>query len=228
LNNGKATSERKTLNRQNVSGSACNDLLCGLYDVIYADPPWRYGTRKWGKDTTFGTIGEDERLVYPTMTQDELKRLHVGRLAADNCALFLWATFPTLRDGIDLIEAWGFEYKTAAFVWVKTTAKHTPEQRALFEMTPRLHWGMGYYTRANAELCLLGIRGDNTALVERHDVHQVVIRPVQDHSRKPDEVRRRIECLTGDRRRVELFAREKSDGWDIWGNELPNDVDLTT
>lgn len=108
------------------------------------------------------------------------------------------------------MEAWGFQYKTAAFVWVKKT-----KNGANF-------WGMGQYTRANAEVCLLGVTKGFKAgqQVQAHNVHQIVEAPFQGHSRKPDEVRQRIVQLLGDVPRIELFARERADGWDAWGNEV--------
>lgn len=110
------------------------------------------------------------------------------------------------------MQAWGFEYKTAAFVWVKKNRKSG---------TP--FWGMGAYTRANAEVCLLGITPDFKAKeqIKSHAVHQIVEEPIQAHSVKPDEVRKRIVTLMGDVPRIELFARQRAAGWDAWGDELP-------
>lgn len=109
------------------------------------------------------------------------------------------------------MEAWGFTYKTAAFVWVKKNAKSGTN-----------FWGMGQYTRANAEVCLLGISKGFKASerVKSHKVHQIVEAPVTIHSRKPPEVRDRIVELLGDVPRIELFARERAEGWDAWGNEV--------
>ena len=128
------------------------------------------------------------------------------------CALFMWATFPTIPDALRVMQAWGFEYKTAAFVWVKKNRKSG---------TP--FWGMGAYTRANAEVCLLGITPDFKAKeqIKSHAVHQIVEEPIQAHSVKPDEVRKRIVTLMGDVPRIELFARQQATGWDAWGDELP-------
>jgi N6-adenosine-specific RNA methylase IME4 len=170
----------------------------GKYAVIYADPPWRFDI--WtgeGKDRA----AENH---YPTMTLEEIEALPVASLAADDCALFLWTCMPTLRKAFDVIEAWGFEYKTCAFVWVKRTKDGKPAT------------GMGYWTRANAEICLLATRGSPHRL--NADVHQVVMAPRREHSRKPDEVAARIERLvTGPY--LELFARRPRDGWSVWGNQ---------
>lgn len=124
---------------------------------------------------------------------------------------FLWATFPNISEAVKVMEAWGFQYKTAAFVWIKTYPK-----------SGKPFWGMGAYTRANAEVCLLGISKGFKAKeqIKSHAVHQIVEAPVGRHSEKPDEVRQRIVELLGDVPRIELFARERVDGWDAWGNEV--------
>ena len=113
-------------------------------------------------------------------------------------ACFMWATFPNIAEAIKVLEAWGFVYKTAAFVWVKTYAK-----------SGRPFWGMGAYTRANAEVCLLGVSPGFKARerIRSHRVHQVIMAPFEGHSKKPDETRRRIVELLGDVPRLELFAR---------------------
>lgn len=110
------------------------------------------------------------------------------------------------------MEAWGFTYKTAAFVWIKKNRKNSGN-----------FWGMGAYTRANAEVCLLGVTPDFKARdqIKSHRVHQVIEAPFEAHSKKPDETRRRIVELLGDVPRIELFARQRADGWDAWGNEVP-------
>ena len=171
------------------------------YNVILADPPWAY--RVWSKKD----VGWTAEKHYPTMSIEDIRALPVGDLADDNCALFLWITFPQLNEAFSLIESWGFTYKTAAFVWVKQNRK-----------LPSLFWGLGYWTRANAEVCLLATRGSPKR--RSAAVHQVILSPVEQHSKKPDEVRERIVTLMGDVPRVELFARQQSPGWDVWGNEV--------
>lgn len=175
------------------------------YNVIYADPPWAY--RVWSKKGQ----GRSAESHYQTMSIDDIKALPVGKLADKNCALFMWITFPLLKEAWDVLEAWGFTYKSVAFVWVKQNKK-----------SPSLFWGMGYWTRANAEICVIATKGSPKRLSA--GVHQVVLSPVEEHSKKPDEVRERIVQLMGDVPRIELFARQNADGWDSWGNEVPKCV----
>ena len=117
-------------------------------------------------------------------------------------------------EGRSVLEHWGFKYKTVAFVWIKKNKKN-----------PSLFWGMGFWTRANAEICILATKGNPKRISAR--VHQVIISPIEEHSKKPNEARKRIEELIGDLPRIELFARQKADGWDVWGNEVESDIDLS-
>ena len=141
------------------------------------------------------------------MTIKDIKALPVSELAAGDCALFLWITMPMLCEAWEVMEAWGFSYKTAAFVWIKLNQK-----------ADSVYWGMGHWTRANAELCLLATRG--TPRRQAKNIHQVILSRIEEHSKKPEEARRRIEALMGDVPRVELFARQTAPGWDVWGNEV--------
>ena len=150
---------------------------------------------------------------YPTMSIDELCALPVPELAAKDCALFLWATFPQLPEALRLIRAWGFRYLTVAFVWLKRNRK-----------SPSWFYGMGYWTRSNAEICLLATKGKPKR--QSAGVHQFLISPIEQHSKKPDAAREKIVALMGDLPRIELFARQKTPGWDIWGNELPNSIEM--
>lgn len=177
------------------------------YNVIYADPPWEYKTySKKGK-------GRSAERHYPTMTLEQIKALPVADIAADDCTLFMWTTTPLLEDSFAVLRAWGFQYKTVAFVWVKQNKK-----------SDGLFWGMGHWTRANAELCILATKGRPKR--ESASVHQVIISHIEEHSKKPNETRERIVKLVGDLPRVELFARQKADGWDSWGNEVACDITL--
>ena len=172
------------------------------YRIILADPPWAY--RVWSKKGA----GRSAESHYPTMGMDEIRVLPVGELADDDCLLFLWVTFPTMQEAFSVIEAWGFTYKTVAFAWVKQNKK-----------APTLFWGMGHWTRANVELCLLAVKGKPKR--RSAAVHQVVMAPVEEHSKKPDIIREKILELAGELPRIELFARQTTPGWDAWGNEVP-------
>jgi N6-adenosine-specific RNA methylase IME4 len=178
----------------------------GKYGVIYADPPWRYDMKRGGG------VAESH---YPTMTTDDICALNVSALAAADCALFLWSTLPQLPAALRVIKAWGFGYKTAAFLWLKTNRK-----------AGTWFYGMGFWTRSNAEVCLLATRGHPKR--QSKSIHQFIISPLREHSRKPDEARKRIEALMGDIPRIELFARERAPGWDAWGNEIESDATLTS
>jgi N6-adenosine-specific RNA methylase IME4 len=176
------------------------------YQVIYADPPWEY--RESGGKTNARGLAKQQ---YPTMPTDDICNLPVREIATDNTICFMWATFPKIDQAIKVMNAWGFEYKTAAFVWVKKNKKSGTN-----------FWGMGAYTRANAEVCLLGISKNTKAKqqVVNNGVHQIIESPIEKHSKKPAETRERIEQLLGDVPKIELFARQKVDGWDVWGNEV--------
>lgn len=183
------------------------EFILKKYNIIYADPPWRYYV--YAKKENNRTAEHH----YPTLSLDEIKNLPVNEIADENCLLFLWATFPTMMDAFKVIEAWGFQYKTTAFVWVKQNRK-----------SDSLFMGLGFWTRANAEICLLATKGHPKRFSKC--VHQVVMTHVEKHSKKPDEVRKRIVELAGDLPRIELFARHKVDGWDAWGNEVECDIAL--
>jgi len=171
------------------------------YQIIYADPPWGYANKPSKKGTSRGFAGNH----YNLMSIEELKKMSVP--TDDNCWLFMWCTFPMLKKGIELLEAWGFTYRTVAFTWHKITKNN------------KNFWGCGYYTRANNEVCLLGIKG-KVKIKERGKIHQVVESKVQKHSKKPDIVRNHIVSICGNLPRIELFARQKTEGWDVWGNEV--------
>ena len=173
------------------------------YSIIYADPPWQY--KVWNKDTGHGRSAESH---YPTMAKTDIQNLPIPSLCEKNSVLFLWVTYPCLEQGLELIKKWGFEYKTCAFSWVKIN-KNKP--------TPFV--GMGYYTRANNEICLLATKGKVLKRISR-SVQQIVLSKIEEHSKKPNEVRKRIVELFGDLSRIELFARQIVDGWDCWGNEV--------
>lgn len=152
-------------------------------------------------------LGRTAESHYPTMSIEDICLLPVEKIADKDSILFMWVTFPTLQEALKVIEAWGFEYKTVGFVWVKQNKK-----------TPTLFWGMGFWTRANAELCIIATKGHPKR--KSAGVHQVIMSRIEEHSKKPDETRNRIVELIGDLPRIELFARQQADGWDCWGNEV--------
>ena len=169
------------------------------------DPPWQF---KVYSDKGQGRSAERH---YQTMTMEEIKNLPVCDLADKDCAMFMWTTLPVLKESFSVLERWGFEYKTVAFEKKKKNRK-----------ADSLFWGMGYWTRSNAEVCLLATRGNPKRLAA--NVHQVIISRIEEHSRKPEEARSRIEQLMGDVPKIELFARRKAVGWDVWGNEVESDI----
>ena len=175
------------------------------YKIIYADPAWSYDDKCLHR-------GGAER-HYRTMNIEDIKNLPVNEIAEDDCILFMWATFPKLQEALDVINAWGFQYKTNAFTWVKKNKK-----------ADSLFWGMGRWTRSNAEICLLAVKGSPKRL--DMGVHSVIYAPIDKHSKKPQETRDRIIRLVGDLPKVELFAREVPEGWDVWGNEVESSVAL--
>ena len=147
------------------------------------------------------------------MTLDDICNLPVEQLADKNCALFLWTTFPKLKEAFQVIDAWGFQYRTLAFLWLKQNRK-----------ADTWFYGMGFWTRSNAEVCLLALKGHPKR--QNAGIHQFVIAHLEQHSKKPGEVRDKIIKLMGDLPRIELFAREKTPGWDVWGNEVESDIIL--
>jgi len=173
------------------------------YNIIYADPPWQY--KVWNRDTGLGRSAERH---YETMKKEDIQNLPIQNISNNNCVLFLWVIAPCLLEGLELINKWGFEYKTFGFNWIKKNKK-----------SDSLFWGMGYYTRANTEICILATKGKTLPRLSKA-VHQVVISKIREHSRKPDEVREKIVQLFGDIPRIELFARQQVEGWDCWGNEV--------
>ena len=182
------------------------------YDIVYADPPWRF--KNYSDDWNSGR--PESRWVgneYALMGADGIESLPVASIASDNCALFMWCTFPTIEQAFRVIKAWGFTYKTVAFTWIKTTKS---------EGKPAM--GMGYWTRSNAEVVLLATKGHPKRVSA--SVGQVIMEPRREHSRKPDVTRERILQLMGDLPRVELFARQSTPGWDVWGNEVDSTVSL--
>lgn len=190
-------------------------------EIIYADPAWKFVTySKKG-------MGKSPDNHYKTMTLNEIKGLPINTIAAENCVCFLWVVDNLLDEGIKVLESWGFTFKTVAFTWAKhgkkvkipIGKKPTKIQRIrTIEFNRKWHFGMGYWTRANPEMCLLGTKGHPKR--DKRNVRQLVISSVREHSRKPDRIKNDIVNLCGDISRIELFSRTKTPGWSAWGDEL--------
>ena len=186
-----------------------------IYQIIYADPPWKYNNwsmkelavkgEKWAR--------KNGRSPYNVIDNVDIYNLDIKNIANKDCILFLWATYPKLREAILTVEKWGFEYKTVAFTWVKQN-----------KVSNGFHFGLGYWTRGNPEICLLGTRGKMKRLSK--SVPNLTVSHLQGHSKKPDIIRNKIVDLMGDLPRIELFAREKTPGWDVWGDEVESDIKL--
>jgi N6-adenosine-specific RNA methylase IME4 len=179
------------------------------YNIIYADPPWSYKDKRDKHPRLCGGA----TVHYHTMSIEDIKALPIGELAADNCMLFMWATFPNLQEALDTIKAWGFKYKTLGFSWIKTNRKNG-----------KPFFGIGYYTKSNCEVCLIAVKGKPIKV--SNSVSSVLMEPIDKHSKKPDVVREKIVQLCGDIPRVELFARQATEGWDVWGNQVESTIAL--
>lgn len=193
------------------------------YNIIYADPPWDYNDKRDKHPRLCGGAS----VHYPTMKTKDLVLLPINEITDDNCMLFMWATFPNLPDALELMKAWGFKYKTVGFTWVKTNKI----QRSVEDYHPKHQiigsaetgfsspfFGIGYYTKSNAEVCLIGVKGKPIKI--SNDISSIIISPKEAHSKKPDEVRNKIVELCGDIPRVELFARTETPGWDTMGLDI--------
>lgn len=181
------------------------------YRVIYADPPWNYGS----KSAVNNTKGSEHKPLsdhYSTMSLNELKQLPIKSMTKDDAACFMWVTDSHLDEAIEIFKAWGFKYKTIAFNWVKTTSKGNYCKN------------VAPWTMKSSEICLLGTKGAMTKYKEANNIESLVIAERTKHSRKPEEVRKRIEQLFGDQNKLEMFARKSSDGWDVFGNEVDNSI----
>ena len=177
------------------------------YQIIYADPPWQY--KVWSRKSN----SRSAESHYRTMNIEDIINLKefINKISDKNCILFIWVTYPCLKEALKVIDAWGFKYKTCGFTWVKKNKK-----------SDSWFWGMGYWTRANSELCLIATKGKVKRISKK--VHQIIDTPIEQHSRKPAIVRDKIIELVGDLSKIELFAREKVPGWDAWGNEIESDI----
>lgn len=179
------------------------------YQIIYADPPWKYNV--FSDKPPSARKAEEE--YYEVMDLLDMGELPIWDIADNDCVLFMWTTYPTLPIALKLLKKWGFHYRTVAFTWVKKN-----------RISDSWFMGMGGWTRANAEICLLATKGNPVR--KSKSVRSIIDTPIQEHSKKPDEARSRIVELMGDLPRIELFARQKTEGWDVWGNEVESDISL--
>ncbi len=188
-------------------------LPCKKYDVIYADPPWDYnGKMQYDKSSIKTENAGFEKNIfissaifkYPTIKLEELKKLDVNSIAADDCLLFMWTTGPHLANAVVLGQSWGFEYKTIAFVWDKMV--HNP----------------GRYTLSQTEHCLVFKKGRIPTPRGARNIRQLVQVPRGKHSEKPENVIDGITKMFPDQKKIELFARNNYNGWDNWGLEIPD------
>jgi N6-adenosine-specific RNA methylase IME4 len=194
-----------------------DDLAGQKFGAICADPPWRFQSRTALEVANWDSRRDVEK-HYQTMTIDEIKALPVRKIAAKDCHLFLWTTGPFLRQAFDVIDAWGFKYSSSGFVWVKLKRSHKSEQlHCLPTAEADLMVGLGHTTRKNAEFCLLARRGSPKRL--GRDVREIILSPVREHSRKPDEAFDRVERYCAGPY-LELFSRQERPGWSVWGNQV--------
>jgi len=176
------------------------------YQIVYADPPWQYTSKKFqdgGRD-----FDKLESNHYATMTIDDLSKLPIEHIITDDSACFLWVVDSHLKEGIEILEHWGFSYKTVAFNWIKITKN----KKQCYNFSP--------WTLKSWELVLLGTRGKMGKYKLLNNVKGLVIAERTEHSRKPEEVRKRIDSLFGNVEKIELFARRVTPGWDAWGDEI--------
>lgn len=168
------------------------------YKIIYADPAWSYKGNMMNSSVT------DH---YPVMSLKDICKLPVKEISDKDCILFMWVTLPKLNEFMEVVNSWGFEYKSTAFVWCKKNKK-----------SDSFFLGLGRWTRANPEICILATKGKPKRL--SNSVRQLQIFPIEKHSKKPDKFKDLILELVGDLPRIELFARQTTPGWDVWGNEV--------
>lgn len=185
-----------------------DELPRNHFGAILADPPWTFECWSDTADKSHGSATAH----YSVMSLEQISRLPVKELTAENSVLFLWVCWPTLPEAIEVIKDWGFRYKTCGFSWMKADVSTLN----MFPDPIDSYMGLGYWTRANSEVCLLATKGKPKRL--NADVRQGIIAPRREHSRKPDGIHERIERLVAGPY-LELFARQERKGWTTWGNE---------
>lgn len=172
------------------------------YQIIYADPPWQFRNKNTGGSMKSGSANQ-----YSVMSVNDICELPVQDISRQNCILFMWWVSSQPAEALRVVKSWGFELKTmTGFTWVKRTK------------LGKLHFGMGHYTRQGSENCLIGIKGKSQRVGA--NIRAVTEHRVLKHSEKPNIFREKIVDLIGNRPRIELFARDRFEGWDAWGNEV--------
>lgn len=169
------------------------------YQIIYADPPWRYEFSP--------SKSRDIENKYPTMDLKDICSLPVAKVSDENCVLYLWATAPKLLEALSVMDSWGFIYRTC-MIWDKEII------------------GMGRWFRGQHELVLVGLKGKIHTPPPPQRISSVYKEKRTRHSKKPDYIRNKILEWYPDKNKIELFARQKAEGWDVWGNEVESDIDL--
>jgi N6-adenosine-specific RNA methylase IME4 len=211
--------EQKRRTVRNDLPSLYPDLPEKKYDIIYCDPPWDYGGKMQFDKSGKKDVNKNwERNIfisaanfqYPTVKTKELMKIPITEIAKDDCLLFMWVTSPHMEQGIALGKAWGFEFRTVAFVWDKMV--HNP----------------GQYTLSYCEMCLVFKRGRIPTPRGSRNEKQLVRVPRGQHSQKPIEVLKAIERMFPTQDRIELFARHKPDGWDVWGLDVREEYEDET
>ena len=170
------------------------------YNIIYADPPWQYRSKEClaKKSILNGKLNYH----YDTMSLEDIKNLPIKQIEEKDCLLFLWVVSPMLDDCIEVLKSWGFKYSTIGFVWYKE--KTNP----------------GSYTMSECEICLIGKKGRIPTPRGSRNIRQFLSQKKDIHSKKPDEIRNRINKMFPEQSKIELFARQHAEGWDCWGNEV--------
>jgi N6-adenosine-specific RNA methylase IME4 len=190
----------------------------GRYAMIAADPPWHFRARTALQMSNW-TSRRDAEKHYPVMGVDDIAALPVKDIVADDAHLLLWITGPLFVEGkhLAIMKAWGFRPSSVAFTWVKLKRSiDTRQLRVTATLESDLHVGLGLTTRKNAEFCILGRRGNAKRLSK--SVREIILSPVREHSRKPDEFYRRAQQYAAGPY-LEMFSRESRPGWDSWGLE---------
>jgi site-specific DNA-methyltransferase (adenine-specific) len=182
------------------------------YQVIYADPPWHYNNSLDNASNQNSKINADK--VYPTMSSKDIAHLPVKGITEDDAICFMWTTDTHVPQAIEIMKAWGFTYKTIAFVWEKLTKNG----KSAMVMGPWIH--------KNCEICLMGTKGKMMQHLRDNKVQQLVKAQRTKHSKKPQEVADLITRMFPAGEKIELFARDAKPGWDVWGNEIQNDIQM--